>query len=78
MISEAEGSSMAQARGTFSSWIKATSGVSQGSVLRPLSFLIYVNYSPEELESYLNMFPDDAKVKREERNGQDCNYLQRC
>lgn len=35
---------------------------SLGFVLGPLLFLMYVNDSPKGTDSYLNVFPDDAKV----------------
>lgn len=52
-------------------------GVPQGSVLRPLLFLIYVNDMPEGLDSHLKVFADDATIMREERNDEDCIKLQR-
>ena len=53
-----------------------TSGVPQGSVLGPIMFLIYINDMPMEVNSYMNMFADDAKIMRRIRNVEDCNMLQ--
>ena len=51
-------------RGTYSKWTKVTSGVSQGTVLGPIMFLIYINDISNELESPIKLFADDIKVYR--------------
>ena len=48
-------------RGSFSDWIQVLSGVPQGSVLRPLLFLLFVNDLPEFVGN-LKMFADDTKL----------------
>ena len=37
------------------------SGVLQGSVLAPITFLVYVNDMIEGVSSYISLFADDAK-----------------
>jgi len=47
---------------TFSKWIKVLSRVPQGSVLRPLLFLIFVNELQDWIVSSMKMFADDTKI----------------
>ena len=52
-------------RGSFSEWVKITSGVPQGSALGPVLFIIFVNYDmPDVVNSTLLMFADDTKLYR--------------
>ena len=48
-------------RGTFSEEIEVISGVSQGSVLGPLLFLLFVNDLPRWIVNSM-MFADDTKL----------------
>ena len=63
-------------RDQCSSWLKVTSGVPQGSVLGPLMFVIYINDLSHEVDSYINLFADDAKLMRKVENVNDCMMLQ--
>ena len=53
-----------------------TSGVSQGTVLGPLLFLLYVNDLPANLQSSVRPFADDALLYGIISNEDDCNRLQ--
>ena len=64
-------------RDQCSSRLKVTSGVPQGSVLGPLMFVIYVNDLSDEVDSYINLFADDAKLMRKFENVNDCMMLQK-
>ena len=48
--------------GKSSDWMDVSSGVSQGSVLGPVLFIIYINDLPDMLRKYCKMFADDAKL----------------
>ena len=50
--------------GVSSSWGNVISGVPQGSILRPLLFLIYVNDIYTDLFSKICKFADDTKIGR--------------
>ena len=63
-------------RGEPSTWAEVTSGVPQGSVLAPLMFLVFINDLPDEVEGYINMFADDAKIMRRVTTIEDCRKLQ--
>ena len=49
-------------KGSFSEWVNITSGVPQGSVLGPTSFIIFVNDMPDVVNSMLLMFANDIKL----------------
>lgn len=59
-----------------SEWRNVESGVPQGSVLAPIIFLVYVNDMAEGVNSYINLFADDAKLQKHIRNKEDCEILQ--
>jgi len=50
--------------GELSPWLSIKSGVSQGSVLGPLLFAIYVNNLPTIVKSSLVLFADYTKLFR--------------
>ena len=45
-----------------SSWQPLKSGITQGSVLGPVLFLIYINTRPDKIASKIYLFADDAKL----------------
>ena len=63
-------------RDSNSKWCKVTSGVPQGSVLAPIMFQVYINDMSKGINSYINLFADDAKLMRVIKNQRDCEELQ--
>ena len=63
--------------GSKSSVFDVNSGAPQGSVLRPLLFLIYINLMVEKFgENGLYLFADDLKVFQEKTSEEDTEKLQ--
>ena len=48
--------------GQCSSWADVNAGVSQGSILEPLLFLIYINDLSDRLTSEFKLFADDTSL----------------
>ena len=48
--------------GQSSNWVDIKAGVSQGSIMGPLLFLIYVNNLPEGLITNAKLFVDDTSL----------------
>ena len=58
-------------------WAPVTSGIPQGSVLRPVLFVIHVNDLPDIIHSSIQIFADDTKVFNKITCSSDCKELQR-
>ena len=66
-------------RGHYSSWASILSGVqTQGTVLGPVLFLIYINNVSRNISSHTRLFADDMKVYRVLRDtNEDVEELQK-
>ena len=62
--------------GETSAWTAVHSGVSQGSVLGPLLFLVYINDLEDGVASNIIKFADDTKIFRRVQTRQECRTLQ--
>ena len=62
--------------GELSNWKSVLSRVSQGSILGPLSFLIYMYDLDHNITSNILKFADEAKVFRKVNNDGDKQCLQ--
>ena len=60
----------------FSSWAQVKSGISQGSVLGPTLFVMYINDMPDAINSMCQLFADDAKIFKRVRSTDDNKKLQ--
>ena len=60
----------------FSSWSQVKSGIPQGSVLGPILFVIFINDMPRIVDSFCQLFADDAKVFRSICSFEDNKKLQ--
>ena len=63
--------------GKQSSLIDVVSGVPQGTVLRPLLFLLHINDLPSVVSSKVRLFADDCLIYRNIKNKEDQIALQK-
>ena len=63
--------------GECSNELPVSSGVPQGSVLGPILFLLYINDLPDNLQSQVRLFADDAAVYLVLQGKNDSDRLQR-
>ena len=62
--------------GEVSNWKSVLSGVSQGSVLGPILFLIYINDLDDDITSKVLKFAGDTKVFKKIKSDADRQHLQ--
>ena len=61
---------------TKNDWSIVRSGVPQGTVVGPSSFVTFVNDLPEEVSSMIDMFADDTKLYKRISKNADRQQLQ--
>ena len=61
---------------SHSTWGIVTSGVTQGSILDPALFLLYINDIKEKIQSNMRLYADDTIVYREINSINDHDILQ--
>ena len=61
--------------GQASSQCPVTSGVPQGTLLGPLLFLLYINDLPDNVQSSVSLFADDALLYGIVASDADCDLL---
>ena len=62
--------------GQVSSLLPVTSGVPQGSIIGPSSFVLYINDICDVCTSLMKLYADDAKLHRNIKSRQDVLSLQ--
>ena len=62
--------------GNLSKWTDVLSGIPQGSILRPILFLLYINDLPGVMGSVCKLFGDDCKLYRNKASEVDRKELQ--
>ena len=59
-----------------SDWVEVSSGVSQGSVLGPLLFVLYINDLPDRINNKIKLYADDSKILAVIKDWEDAIRLQ--
>ncbi len=62
--------------GEKSEWSDVESGIPQGSVLRPVMFVLFINDLPSVVQSVMKIFADDTKVYNCVKNNKGVEELQ--
>ena len=57
--------------GSTSDWKEVTSGITQGSVLGPFLFILFINDLPDGVKSDVYLFADDTKIVRNITDGEE-------
>ena len=70
-----EGIQCVRVENVFSSWKPVKSGIPQGSVLWPVIFVIFINDTPDYVQSMCQLFTDDAKIFRSVNSQEDIRIL---